>query len=362
LPHLPHARPDVSRLARHLVLPLTLATAWAAAHPLSVSYSELSVHDDSLAAVYRLPLDDMDLMFALDSDLDGEVGDDELKAARDAIEGYVADRVAIRAGATPLAPSLHSLSRWRDQDDWPYLEARVEYPLPADAPKLSVTVELLTDLYPDHRNLMEIELDGERRQFVFQHANTWTGERHRSGARQTVVEFLRLGVEHIVTGYDHQLFLLGLLLVGRGLRDLVAIVTAFTVAHSVTLAAAVTGLANPPGWMIEPAIALSIVYVGAENLLSRQPRRRWLLAFAFGLVHGFGFASVLQEMELSSRGLLLTLLPFNLGVEIGQLAIVACVWPLLSRLRDHRWRLPVMRTASVLIAFAGAFWFVQRVT
>ena len=354
-------RPPHRRIPPSLSLSLLLLGTWATAHPLSVSYSDFIVHDNSITAVYRLPLDDMDLMFALDSDLDGAVQDDELQAARTELGSYVAARVDVRAGGAAVAPALMSLSRWRDEEEWPYLEARFEYVASDEVRQLAISVRLLTDLYPNHRNLMEIELDGASRQFVFQHANTWTGERHVTDPWQTIGEFSLLGVEHIVTGYDHLLFLLGLLLVGRGFRDLVAIVTAFTIAHSLTLAAAVAGLANPPGWMIEPAIALSIMYVGAENLFNRAPHRRWVIAFVFGLIHGFGFASVLQEMSLSAEGLLFTLLPFNLGVEAGQLAIVACVWPLLVWLRRFRYQLPVMRTASVLIVVAGAFWLVERI-
>ena len=158
--------------------------------------------------------------------------------------------------------------------------------------------------------------------------------------------YLRLGVAHILTGYDHLSFLMALLLAAglrtrtkgadvaeaatprQALRSTVAIVSAFTVAHSITLIAQVLR----PGWLstrwVEPAIALSVAYVGFENLVPRAPRGRWLLVFGFGLVHGLGFASVLREIGLPRRGLLLSLLSFNLGVELGQLLVVALALPI----------------------------------
>src|SRR5208283_4694524 len=147
--------------------------------------------------------------------------------------------------------------------------------------------------------------------------------------------FLRLGIEHIFTGYDHIAFLLALLLLGGRFVDLVKIVTSFTIAHSVTLALAALGLLNPPSRWVEALIAVSIIAVAAENLwvLRGAPgasarvavalRHRWRITFAFGLVHGFGFASALQELRLPRSALVAGLVSFNLGVEVGQVTIVA---------------------------------------
>jgi hypothetical protein len=141
----------------------------------------------------------------------------------------------------------------------------------------------------------------------------------------------------------------------------VAIVTSFTVAHSVTLALATLGVVDPVGWMVEAAIALSIAYVGVENLVAREVRRRWLVTFAFGLVHGFGFAGILREMELERAGLVASLVSFNVGVELGQVAIVALLWPVLQRVQRTPHRDRVVRFASAIIVAFGAFWFVERV-
>jgi hydrogenase/urease accessory protein HupE len=176
--------------------------------------------------------------------------------------------------------------------------------------------------------------------------------------------FVPSGVEHILIGPDHILFLIGLLLPGGSLKRLAAIVTAFTLAHTVTLTLAALGMVNPPPSLIEPAIALSIVYVGADNLLRRGGRdvRAWI-AFAFGFIHGFGFAYVLREMDLPTRALGWSLFSFNLGVEIGQLVIVVTAAALLSALRSRNEALAgrLALAGSWGVVGAGSFWYIQRV-
>ena len=176
--------------------------------------------------------------------------------------------------------------------------------------------------------------------------------------------FVPAGVHHILIGPDHLLFLIGLLLLGGTMRQLFFVVSAFTVAHSITLSLAALNLLTPPARMIEPAIALSIVYVGADNLMVRGGRdmRAWI-AFAFGLIHGFGFANVLAEMDLPRRALGWTLFSFNLGVELGQLMVVILVASALAALRSRsEWASRRLAMAgSVVVMAAGTFWFIERV-
>jgi len=189
-----------------------------------------------------------------------------------------------------------------------------------------------------------------------------------AGARQGVLavvhRFVPAGIRHILIGPDHLLFLVGLLLLGGTVRRLALVVTAFTVAHSLTLSLAALNIVNPPARIIEPAIALSIVYVGADNLLVHGGRdvRGWI-AFAFGLVHGFGFANVLREMDLPPRELGWSLFSFNFGVEIGQLVVITAVASVVALLRGRSeaagQRLVVV--GSIVVAAVGAFWFGQRV-
>ena len=184
-------------------------------------------------------------------------------------------------------------------------------------------------------------------------------------ARASWASFIPLGIEHILTGYDHLCFLLALLLVALRIRDVLAVVTTFTIAHSLTLAAAAMGTVSLPSSVVEPLIAASIVYIGVENLiLRRQPRYRLALVFCFGLIHGLGFATALSERLPGITGVAVIppLLSFNLGVEIGQLAVAACLIPLIKWARSRADYTPRLQPAtSLIIAAVGAFWFVQRV-
>ena len=177
--------------------------------------------------------------------------------------------------------------------------------------------------------------------------------------------YFLLGIEHILTGYDHLLFLFALVVACRSVRPMLVIVTAFTLAHSITLALAALEIVKLPTMWVEAFIALSIVFVGVENVfLQVRPGRRAVLTFVFGLVHGMGFASALKEIGLGAHGqsILGPLITFNLGVESGQLALVAIVLPILLKLRKRplfeKWAVPVM---SGLVILMGSIWFVERV-
>jgi hypothetical protein len=197
--------------------------------------------------------------------------------------------------------------------------------------------------------------------------NTKTRTDYFAGTRQGVfavfARFVPAGITHILIGPDHLLFLAGLLLLGGSVRRLGLIVTSFTLAHSVTLSLAVLGVLRPPARLIEPAIALSIIYVGADNLLVRGGRdmRAWI-AFGFGFIHGFGFANVLAEMDLPRRALGWSLFSFNLGVEVGQLSVVLFLGSLLLLIHKRRPDLarPIAVAGSIFVIAAGTFWFVQR--
>jgi hydrogenase/urease accessory protein HupE len=186
----------------------------------------------------------------------------------------------------------------------------------------------------------------------------------RQGVLAVIRKFVPAGIHHILIGPDHLLFLVGLLLLGGSIRRLAMVVTSFTVAHSITLSLAALNIVTPPARIIEPAIALSIVFVGADNLLAQGGRdvRAWI-AFAFGFIHGFGFANVLREMELPARALSWSLFSFNFGVEIGQLLVVVLVASAFATLRSHSaWaRRQLVYAGSIVVIAVGSFWFVQRV-
>jgi hydrogenase/urease accessory protein HupE len=176
---------------------------------------------------------------------------------------------------------------------------------------------------------------------------------------ETIWRFFKMGVEHIFLGYDHICFLIALIVVSR-FREIVKIVTSFTIAHSITLILATLEWVELPTRLIETCIAATIVYVAVENLWIKDTRHRWWLTFFFGLVHGFGFANVLREMGLPTTGLIRCLLSFNLGVEFGQLVIAICLLPLAYTLNHWKHGHKVAMGISVLLAFFGAAWFIDR--
>ena len=229
---------------------------------------------------------------------------------------------------------------------------------------LRIRYDLFFDVDPLHQALARVHAFGGDRQLTFRNDRREAVISGRASLAAQFADYLTLGVEHIFTGYDHLAFLFGLLLAAaakgkrEGLRATLGIVTAFTVAHSITLITAALGLIRLPSRVVESCIALSIVYVAIENLRASEPRRRWLVAFAFGLVHGFGFASVLGDLGLPSRGLVLSLVAFNVGVEVGQLAVVCLAFPvllLLARAAADRRRGDTVWLAFFALAASALF-------
>jgi len=203
-----------------------------------------------------------------------------------------------------------------------------------------------------HADAVSLELGGQPKAAGTARKNSFTG-------------FLAMGVTHIWTGYDHLLFLFGLLAVTSRVRTVFKIITCFTVAHSITLAVAALNLVTIPSRIVEPMIAASIVFVGVENFLRNgEPKGRWLLTFGFGLIHGFGFASALRETGVGEHGggVALPLVSFNLGIELGQIVIAALVLPLIWKLRAQprlvRQWIPI---TSTVVGLLGTYWFLQRV-
>jgi hypothetical protein len=226
--------------------------------------------------------------------------------------------------------------------------------------ELVVRDDLFDVLGKDHHTLARIDAPGRTWQFAFAPDTREARVRVTDGP-SGAASFVRLGIEHILTGYDHLLFLLGLLLPGGGVMAIAKIITAFTLAHSVTLSLAVLDVVTLPDRLIEAVIALSIAAVAAENLLSQaQVTRRWLVSFAFGLVHGFGFSSALRELGLPAHGLLVSLLGFNVGVEIGQGLVVAVTLPILIALRKTSYQRRLLWGSSMAILVVGLVLFVER--
>lgn len=217
--------------------------------------------------------------------------------------------------------------------------------------------QTFVNVYEGDALALQAILDGSKTRVEF-----FSGS--RQGVTAVIRRFVPSGIRHILIGPDHLLFLVGLLLLGGSLRQLALVVSAFTLAHSITLSLAALNVLNPPARIVEPAIALSIVYVGADNLMVRGGRdmRAWI-AFGFGFIHGFGFANVLREMDLPRLALGWSLFSFNLGVEIGQMLVVVVAASLLAavRSRSELAGRHLVRYGSIGVIVAGVFWFIQRV-
>ncbi len=325
------------------------------AHTTSTGLATLTVSGSTLS--YRLTILPDELPAEAARLLASAADGDQTGVERVALE--LRRRITVRAGDTPCRPGRALIQGSRLGDGRVTLELTIQCPAP---PARLVIRDDWFDLFGEHyRTIARIEAPGGAREAVF-----------LPDARETTVElgrdtsghgagFFRLGVEHILTGYDHLLFLVALLLRGGRLVSLLKIITAFTVAHSVTLALAVLGVVTIPDRIIEPVIAASIVWVALENLLLRNaPSQRWLVSFLFGLVHGFGFASAIEPLALPRGRLALALLGFNLGVEAGQALVVVLLLPLLLWMRGSVWEPRMLRAASLVVAVVGCAWLIER--
>lgn len=238
----------------------------------------------------------------------------------------------------------------------------IEFTCETEHGRLTVTEDWSSLLGEHYQSLGNIRTSSGERQVVFgETSRTATVDIDRPVASGWL-DFVKLGIEHILTGYDHLLFLLALLAVARDFWSVVKIVTAFTLAHSVTLTLAALGFVRVPERIIEPLIAATIVWVALENLLATAPdRRRWMWSFGFGLVHGLAFASALDALELKGTALIPALVGFNVGVEIGQLVFVVIALPLLTLLSQGRGKQLTPRLASIASAAIGTYWLFERV-
>jgi hydrogenase/urease accessory protein HupE len=342
--------------------------AWA--HTPGLSTATLRIEPDWLETMLVFSIADVDEIADLDKDRDGHLSKEELAAGVVELETTAAQALEVRCDGKAIRPT--DVRCLFDESD----NATVYLRFPArQFSRLVVSSSWLVLLPPDHRQFFSLQnargdvlaerlLSANSKSITVQ---LDTAEPKPAGAPpqgNSFADFLSLGVRHIWTGYDHLLFLFGLLLVTRNFVSALKIITCFTLAHSITLAVATLSRVQVPSRIVEPLIAASIVYVGVENLLrGDDPKGRWLLAFGFGLIHGFGFASVLRELGVGANGsgIAVPLLSFNLGVEVGQIAIAAVALPVIWKLQAWpafmgRW----VPAFSVAVAAVGGYWFVVR--
>jgi hypothetical protein len=345
-------------VARALALLLLfLGPAPAHAHPANVATAAIVIGDRDVQVALSANLFELDLVLALDRDLDAAVDLAELERRRADIVDYLRRTVSVEASGAVLAAEVGPFAIARGADGRALFETSMRFRSARALGPVVIRCAPLTELGADHTTLARITTGGTIAQFAFRQGVTYergTGWPGRLGA------FVRLGVVHIFTGWDHLAFLVGLLLAGGRLLTILGIVTAFTLAHSLTLSLAVLGLVTLPPALVEAGIAVSIVYVALENLLWPAHDWRWLVSFLFGLVHGFGFAGILAEMHLPRTGLALALAAFNIGVELGQIAVVLLVVPAVWWLARTHVHLALTRSLSALLLVLGLVWLWER--
>lgn len=354
------------------------AAGLAAAHKPSDSYLTLQPGGQGLVGQWDIALRDLDHAIGLDADGDGAITWGEVKARHADIAAYAAARLVLQADgrACALAVGPQQVDEHTDG-------AYSVLPLAADCAgaatgTVGVGYTLFAELDPQHRGLLRLGtrsavLDPAEPPQTF----ALQGAEAAAGGWGAFLQYLKEGVWHIWIGFDHILFLLALLLPAVGgwqqgrwqpaasLRaasvEVLKVVTAFTVAHSITLGLATLGVVSLPSRLVESAIAASVVLAALNNVWPLVQGGRWGVAFAFGLLHGFGFASVLADLGLPGGALALALLGFNIGVELGQLAIVLVFLPLAFALRRTLlYRRGVLVGGSLLVALLAAAWFLER--
>ncbi len=355
---------------------MLLAAPLAQAHIASNGFLSLKVDGSQVSGALELAIRDGELAVGLDRDSDGKVTWGELQAGQSALRSYVLGHLRL-LGAESCRMDLGPV-QVNERVDGNYLWLPISAACGGVLKRLSIDYRVLDAEDPSHRGLLTLSANGatqtavlggapEVRLFELDHPSPWSA----------FIEYLRAGIWHIWSGIDHLLFLLSLLLPavlvrreGRweavpiaapALANILKVVTAFTLAHSITLSLAAFDVIRLPGRLTESVIAASIIIAALNNVFPRVTEGRWRIAFAFGLLHGFGFASVLAEMGLPKGARLVSLVAFNLGVETGQLAVVLAVMPLAYLLRSTTfYRRGVMPWGSSAIAGLALVWFLQR--
>lgn len=359
---------------------LAAGAGLACAHKPSDSYLGVVSENGVLHGQWDIALRDLDFAVGLDANGDGEITWGELRAKHAELDAYALTRLSVSVDGRrcALAPLAHLVD---DHSDGTYAVLRfsIECGSMAQAHEITIEYKLFFDLDPSHRGLLRLQHDGHTRTAILGPERPVQRFDLAGVSRfSQFFDYAREGVWHILIGFDHILFLVSLLLPAvfllQGRRwvpadrfatvfwDVLRVVTAFTLAHSITLSLAALSVVSLPSRLVESTIALSVLLAALNNLWPVVAGRRWAVAFGFGLIHGFGFASVLADLGLPQGTLLIALVGFNIGVEAGQLAIVCAFLPLAYGLRrSSLYRRMIFIGGSALIALIAAIWMAERV-
>ncbi len=359
-----------------LIIGLSTTTAYA--HKPSDSYLRIDGDADRFQAEWDIAVRDLELLVGLDDDQDGQITWGELRRKQRAVAAHALNHLTVRSvnAKVPLRVTEMKVTR---HSDGAYAVLLLEGDRSVASTPLDLEYDLLFDIDPTHRGLVLLQQRGATSTNIIGPDSPRVRLSIEEGSLlRAFAEYVGEGVWHIWIGFDHILFLISLLLPAvlvwkdrawSGVESLrpacvsvLRIVTMFTLAHSITLWLSVMEYVQLPSQWVEATIALSIIITAMSNLFPRLPLSGWKVAFAFGLIHGFGFANVLIDLGLSSGSLAVALLGFNVGVELGQIAIVLAFMPLAFMLRNTSlYRVAVLQAGSVIIALIAAIWFYERV-
>lgn len=372
---------------------LMLFPSFAHAHTYSTSYTNIKMNQDKTEFVFSIDtLSIIELIEDIDKNKNNELEKSEVKEENHELEEFVHHHLTLDLNHRQQEPILEKMVLEKKEDK-NFLTYYLTFPAFAAGDTLSFNDGLyVNDPATNYVNLISFEFAGTTGQAILQgKERTWTillaeaqeeqpqdgqtaqpdGDQQQQEQAEATPEveasnssswfsFFKLGMLHILTGYDHLLFLLALLLRKQTFKQYAAIITSFTIAHSITISLAVLGVITLPSRFVESVIAFSIVYVALENIFRKEIRHRWGLTFLFGLIHGLGFANILKEMNIPKSDLAVALVNFNIGIEVVQLALVLLVLPLLTYMFKLKSSKMIIRIGSIIVAALGGFWLIER--
>lgn len=354
-------------LASALVFPFTQA---AYAHAYSAGYTTLNLTESQTEMIYSLDeLSVIELMNG-DANSDNKLNQEEFSVVKERMESTLKENLTFTINGEPKAWTQVESLGLEQQGDATKLVLKALYPPASPSTTISLVDNLYTnDAKTNYVNLLTINhgdqqsteaLSGNFRIWNMAVTDKDFGSEHTNSI-EGWFSFFKLGMSHILGGYDHLLFLFSLLIARQTLKQYATMITAFTIAHSFTLTLTVLGVINVPPMIVEPAIALSICYVAVDNIRRPSVSHRWVLTFLFGLIHGMGFADILKEMNIPRSELAVDLISFNLGIETVQILIVGVLVPLLYFMHRYKYARRIVVACSSLALLLGAIWLLERV-
>ncbi|WP_413303473.1 HupE/UreJ family protein [Bacillus sp. 1P10SD] len=348
----------------------------ANAHSGSVGYSEVTIEGNKVTYDLFLLADLLGGLLDLDKDQDGYMNEDEIQQSKQVIEQYIFQNLSVINNGFKGQVIMKDIKP-TTRANLPMFRIELEYVFeePVEEYEIAYSIFYTKNIDINHQNFLTVHIgdqvvekiftknknifQGNAKLKKFYSGNKYLEEGKSKDKMLGFWDYVVMGMKHIWSGIDHMLFIFGLLLTRGTYRDYLKTLTAFTVGHCITLALAATGTLLIPSSIIEPLIALSIVYVAVENIFSKNFKWRWVITFLFGLIHGFGFAELLiGKLETN---IFLPLFSFNLGVEIGQIVVLMIMLPFIWYLQKIRWQMKVVYSLSSIISVIGLYWFMDRV-